>query len=153
MNCPRCQGSNYIKYGIVNNRQRYRCKSCSYNYTVLERGRARELKKMALLLYLEGFGFKFIERMLGVSNVTVMGWIKRYGRNLEHLRSNKDIDVVKVDNFNNYIASKTIILGYGLLFSDIKSGTASTFFLQGTQKEDLDKKEDESLPELHKIGR
>ena len=33
MYCPRCQANQYIKYGLVNNVQRYKCKNCQYQWT------------------------------------------------------------------------------------------------------------------------
>ena len=37
------------------------------------------MKKLALQLYLVGFGFRSIGRVLGVSNVTVLNWIRAFG--------------------------------------------------------------------------
>jgi len=34
MNCPKCKNIEYVKAGFAGGRQRYKCKSCSYYYTV-----------------------------------------------------------------------------------------------------------------------
>ena len=63
MNCPKCSGEEYIKSGFVNGRQRYKCKSCKFSYTVLLKRTAKilEQKRFALALYLEGLGFNELD--------------------------------------------------------------------------------------------
>lgn len=63
----------------MNGKQRYRCKSCGFNYTTGFRGKPIELRQRALQLYLDGLGFRAIGRILGVSNVTVLNWVRAYG--------------------------------------------------------------------------
>lgn len=113
MDCPRCNSANHVKHGIVNNKQRYLCKNCQYHYTVRERGKPKELKRMALLLYLEGLGFRSIERILKVSNVTVLNWVRRFGEELESLISDNRLEVLEMDEMHTYIGSKKTIAGYG----------------------------------------
>jgi hypothetical protein len=78
--CPRCQSINYVKSGIINNRQRYKCLACSYHYTVGKLGKRIEgyYVVKALQLYLEGLSYREIERILGISHVTVLNWVKQY---------------------------------------------------------------------------
>ena len=40
-----------------------------------------KLKRDALILYVEGLGFRSIGRFLNVSHVTVFNWIKNFGEN------------------------------------------------------------------------
>ncbi len=129
MNCPKCQSTNNVKNGIVGNRQRYRCKNCYYNYTVSKRGKSKEIKKMALFLYLEGLGFRSIGRFLGVSQVSVMNWIKHFGIELEELKSDNKLEVVEMDEMHSYIGSKKTIVGYGLLLTDLKNDLSSAFLV------------------------
>ena len=63
----------------MNGKQRYRCKSCGFNYTTGFRGKPIELRQRALQLYLDGLGFRAIGRIVGVSNVTVLNWVRAYG--------------------------------------------------------------------------
>ncbi|MGF1532393.1 MAG: helix-turn-helix domain-containing protein [Bernardetiaceae bacterium] len=78
--CPRCQSTSVIKSGFANNRQRYRCKSCNYFFTVLKEGKKIDNYYVvkALQLYLEGLSFREIERLLGVSHVSVSNWVRQY---------------------------------------------------------------------------
>jgi transposase-like protein len=77
--CNRCGGTESHKNGMMNGKQRYRCKSCGYNFTTGFRGKPIELRQKAVKLYLEGMGFRAIGRMLDVSNVTVLNWVRAEG--------------------------------------------------------------------------
>ncbi len=37
--CPNCNSNTHIKSGIINNRQRYKCKICNYYFTVNKLGK------------------------------------------------------------------------------------------------------------------
>lgn len=78
--CPQCQSSAIVKSGIINDRQRYKCKSCSYNFTVNKLGKQIDQYYVtkALQLYLEGLTYREIERIIGVSHVSVMNWVRKY---------------------------------------------------------------------------
>jgi len=121
MDCPKCQSKNNVKNGIAGNRQRYRGKNCFYNYTFPQRGKPKEMKKMALRLYLEGLGLRSIGRLLSVSHVSVMNWIKNFGEKLEELESDNQLEVVEMDEMHTYIGAKKTIVGYGLLLTDLEN--------------------------------
>ena len=76
MDCTRCKSSNKVKRGVINGRQRYTCKDCGYNYTVVQKSTSKpdSIKRKALQLYLEGLGFRSIGRILQVSHVSVYNW-------------------------------------------------------------------------------
>ncbi|MEM1002945.1 MAG: helix-turn-helix domain-containing protein, partial [Bacteroidota bacterium] len=78
--CPNCGSDQYIKSGIVNNRQRYKCKSCGYYFSVNKIGKKIDdyYVNKALQLYLEGLTYREIERILGISHVSIMNWVKKY---------------------------------------------------------------------------
>ncbi len=78
--CPRCDHENTVKGGVINNRQRYKCKNCNYFFTVSKLGKRIDnyLVVKALQLYIEGVSYREIERLLGVSHVSVMNWVKKY---------------------------------------------------------------------------
>lgn len=89
MNCPKCNCNFYIKNGIINGMQRFRCKCCGHNYTVEKKSSSIDTykKRIALILYLEGMNVTTIAQKLEVSHVSVIKWIRKYGNNLEHLRA------------------------------------------------------------------
>ena len=43
--CPNCGSTSYTKAGIVNGRQRFKCKSCGYYFTVGKLG-----KKLTIIM-------------------------------------------------------------------------------------------------------
>jgi len=79
-NCPNCLSNKYIKSGIIKNKQRYKCKSCGYFFTVNKIGKKIDdyYVNKALQLYLEGLSYREIERILGISHVSIMNWVKKY---------------------------------------------------------------------------
>ncbi|UOR07127.1 helix-turn-helix domain-containing protein [Hymenobacter aerilatus] len=79
--CPKCNSPEATKSGVIDGRQRFKCKQCGYHYTVAKVG--KEINSYyvikALQLYIEGVSYREIERLLGVSHVSVMNWVKKYG--------------------------------------------------------------------------
>lgn len=78
--CPNCGGEESTKSGIVKGRQRYRCKNCKYHFTVSRLGKKIDdyYVTKALQLYLEGLSYREIERILGVSHVSVINWVRQH---------------------------------------------------------------------------
>ncbi|MCB2410159.1 IS1/IS1595 family N-terminal zinc-binding domain-containing protein [Hymenobacter lucidus] len=78
--CPKCSSKDAAKSGVVGGRQRYKCKHCGYHFSVAKIGREVNTYYVvkALQLYLEGVSYREIERLLGVSHVSVMNWVKKY---------------------------------------------------------------------------
>jgi hypothetical protein len=78
--CPNCNSESYIKSGVIKDRQRYKCKDCGYFFTVNKLGKKIDdyYVNKALQLYLEGLTYREIERILGVSHVSIMNWVKKY---------------------------------------------------------------------------
>ncbi|SHJ47684.1 Helix-turn-helix domain-containing protein [Hymenobacter daecheongensis DSM 21074] len=79
--CPKCESVEATKSGIVGGRQRYKCRNCGYHFSVAKLGREVNTYYVvkALQLYVEGVSYREIERLLGVSHVSVMNWVKKYG--------------------------------------------------------------------------
>ncbi|MBL7702333.1 MAG: IS1 family transposase [Ferruginibacter sp.] len=78
--CPKCNSQELIKSGVVKGRQRYRCKPCGFSFTVLKEGKSIDPYYVikALQLYIEGVTYREIERILGISHVSVMNWVKKF---------------------------------------------------------------------------
>lgn len=133
-NCPKCKSTNIRKDGIVKEKQRYLCKNCKYHFTVEHRGKGEDIKRNALILYLEGLGFRSIGRFLDVSHVAVYNWIKSYGEKLEGLRSDDEIEVVEIDEMHTYIGSKKTTVGFGSLLIEMgKNSSIARLALGGRQ--------------------
>jgi transposase len=140
MNCPRCKSSNHKKNGIVDGRQRYICHGCGYNYSVEIKSTASSasVKRQALQLYLEGLGFRSIGRFLGVSHVSVQKWIKKFGQELEELKSENKISIVELDEMHTYIGNKKNIAGSGLLLIELEKSSSTALLAAGERKPDND---------------
>lgn len=78
MKCPRCTFIRSVKDGIVKGRQRYKCKRCNYRYTVeeIKKGIPSHIKRVAIVLALEGYPLQKIGQELGVSHTAVANWLQ-----------------------------------------------------------------------------
>jgi len=126
------------RYGIINTIQRYKCKECNYNYTVKRRSYdyPSSVKKKALQLYLEGLGFRSIGRILDVSNVSVLNWIRSFGNEVASLQpASKEIKFVEVDEMYSYIGDKKTTVGYGLLLIDLAKDSSISLLATEAQKQ------------------
>jgi transposase-like protein len=101
---------NIVKSGLVNDKQRYYCKDCKYYFTVNKIGKQVDnyFVIKALQLYLEGLSYREIERIIGVSHVSISSWVKKYNikkpaqtkfnSNYKILKKNELIDFLQQDN-------------------------------------------------------
>lgn len=119
--CPRCDSDDRVKSGFDKGRQRYKCKGCSFHYTVTHKSDVRPLatRKLALQMYLEGLGFRAIGRILKVSNVTVLNWVKAFGAQAAEIQSEQEVEVMELDELHSYVGNKKTTAGYGLLLIDM----------------------------------
>ncbi|KAA6303913.1 hypothetical protein EZS27_044444, partial [termite gut metagenome] len=64
-------------------------------------------------------------RYLGVSNVTVLKWIRSFGEEVKSLQvDTKEIEVVELDEMHGCAGSKKTTFGYGLLPVDLASDSS-----------------------------
>ncbi|MBL0357524.1 MAG: IS1 family transposase [Chitinophagaceae bacterium] len=112
--CPKCKSEEIAKSGVVKGRQRFRCKHCNYFFTVMKEGKNIDAYYVikALQLYIEGVTLREIERILGISHVSVMNWVKKYNikapENHEYRPTYKVLNHTElVDFFSNKDALKS----------------------------------------------
>lgn len=120
--CPNCNSDNHIKSGIVNNRQRYKCKSCGYYFTVNKLGKKIDdyYVNKALQLYLEGLTYREIERILGISHVSIMNWVKKY--NIKRPFNSSYHPTYKIFNaseLSNYFQDTQNLSGAGVVITEL----------------------------------
>ncbi len=85
MECPRCKSTKNKKNGKSNNnKQRYKCKACKYEFTVSIRGISAKIKRKAVRLFVNGHGVRAIGRLLEVSHVSVIEWVRISGEERKH---------------------------------------------------------------------
>jgi len=119
--CKFCEGEQLLKAGSIRGIMRYRCVSC--NKTQIDRDNrvkyTEREKRFALKLYLEGNGFRRIERILTdffdkrFRNQTIMFWIKSYGKEIEERQKNikrtiGDIDILEMDELHTFVKKRGI---------------------------------------------
>ena len=120
--CPNCSSDRYIKSGIVNDRQRYKCKKCHYYFSVNKIGKQIDdyYVNKALQLYLEGLSYREIERVLGISHVSVMNWVKKY--NIKRpLKENyhPSYKILSAAELADYFQNAKNLVGAGLVVTEL----------------------------------
>jgi len=121
MDCPKCKSGHHIKDGIILGRQRYKCKSCHYHYTVTRKSdvKTSDIRRLALEMYLEGLGFRSIGRILKISYGTVYAWVKRWNAQTSFPHRETAAQSVSLEEMLAYIESKKSVNQHGLLLIDL----------------------------------
>lgn len=127
MQCKKCKSKNYVKAGFVREKQRYKCKKCGCHFTNTTQGVSIEKKRLAVQLYLEGVGFRGIGRIIKVSNVAVMKWMKNLANTIENINKNEnpirepegEIKIMELDEMWHFIGKKKEKPGSGWLLIEI----------------------------------
>lgn len=120
--CPRCDAQNAVKSGVVNDRQRYKCKSCNYYFTVSKVGKSIDNYYVikALQLYIEGVSYREIERILGVSHVSVMNWVRKYQIKVpKNTAYRPTYKVLTHSELTEFLADQTNTMGSGMLITEL----------------------------------
>lgn len=103
-----------VKNGKVQGKQRYKCKSCSLQFTRLTpRGRPAQEKAMAVTLYTLGLSIRAIARLIGVSPTAVLKWIKTFAKTHYEKPAPGDAIIVELDEMWHYLRSKKTSYGSG----------------------------------------
>lgn len=120
--CPKCADSSVKKAGFIREKQRYFCPNCAYHFTVAKEGRAVDPYYVikALQLYLEGVSYREIERILGVSHVSVMQWVRKHGIQRPHAPFYRpNYRIMNHEELANTIANRAEILGHGFMITEV----------------------------------
>lgn len=120
--CPNCANNEIIKSGIIKNRQRYKCKSCGYNFTVTKQGKRIDdyYVNKALQLYIEGLSYREIERILGISHVSVMNWVRRYRiKRPLNQKYHPTYKILTKEELSKFFSSPENVKGAGVLVTEL----------------------------------
>jgi transposase-like protein len=120
--CPNCGSEKYIKSGIVNNRQRYKCKSCGYYFSVNKIGKKIDdyYVNKALQLYLEGLTYREIERILGISHVSIMNWVKKFNiRRPYNSNYHPTYKILNSEELSKYFTDSSNLSGAGTIVTEL----------------------------------
>lgn len=77
MNCPACDGSDFMKRGLKSGYQRYQCRGCGRHCTDRPPRFSAQTKARAVDMYLNNVGIRKIARFVGASPAGVLRWIRK----------------------------------------------------------------------------
>ncbi len=121
-NCPNCKSTEFIKSGVVKNRQRYKCKACGYFFTVNKHGKEIDeyYVNKALQLYLEGLSYREIERVLGVSHVSIMNWVRKYNlKRPKNLNYHPSYKILNARELTVFFSNPQNLAGAGVIVNEL----------------------------------
>ena len=119
--CPKFENSEIIKSVIVKEKKRYFYRNSKYYFTVNKIGKKIDdyYVTKALQLYLEGLSLREIERILGISHVTISSWIKEYNiKKPPHSDFHATYRVFKQIELAEYIRNEENLKGSGLIITE-----------------------------------
>ena len=120
--CPNCSSNEYVKSGIVRERQRYKCKKCGYYFTVNKMGKQIDsyYVNKALQLYLEGLSYREIERILGVSHVSIINWVKKYNIKRPYsFEYHSTYKILNAKELASYFSESKNLTGAGVIVTEL----------------------------------
>jgi len=120
--CPRCDAYQVVKSGIVQQRQRFKCKKCNYYFTVSKVGKQIDNYYVikALQLHIEGVSYREIERLLGVSHVSVINWVKKYQiKAPENREYRPTYQILNHRELVQYFSSADNLRGAGMIVTEV----------------------------------
>ncbi|MFD1553435.1 hypothetical protein DNU06_07125 [Putridiphycobacter roseus] len=121
-NCPNCNATKFIKSGVIKGRQRYKCKICNYYFTVGKLGKQIDdyYVNKALQLYLEGLTYREIERILGVSHVSILNWVKKYKiKRPINSKYHPTYKILNAEELGKYFTDSKNIKGSGVIVTEL----------------------------------
>ena len=117
MKCPECKSSHVNKNGHKKGKHNYFCVDCGRQFIECyqpHKGDSQEVKQECLKMYVNGMGFRAIERIKGVHHTTIINWVKQVGKLLPEAYEPDTIpDVGELDELETFIGSKKTKSGCG----------------------------------------
>ena len=117
MECPECKSEHIRKNGMRRGKQNHVCVNCGRQFVENPRnyrGYSDEIRRTCLKMYLNGMGFRAIERVTGVHHTTIINWVKQVGNLLPDAYSPEVIpEVGELDELETFIGSKKTRFGSG----------------------------------------
>ena len=122
--CPKCKYAEVVKNGKHLGRQRYRCKSCAFQFTrTTARGRPASEKATAVLLYTLGLSLNCIARIFKVTTPAVLRWVRLFAEKTYEKPEPAEAVIVELDEMWHYLGSKKTSCGSGKLIVAVPVGS------------------------------
>lgn len=107
MTCKKCESHQLVKSGFVAGAQRYKCKSCGYQFVPTRtRNRSTREKETAVLLYVQGLSMNAIAKLFKVSSNTIMLWVRAAGQAQDKPPPDSNEIIVELDEMWHFLTSK-----------------------------------------------
>lgn len=117
MQCPECTSSHIRRNGKKRGKQNHICVNCGRQFIgqyELPKGYSDEFKRECLKMYVNGVGFRAIERVKGVHHTTVIDWVTQVGQRLPDAYDPETIpEVGELDELETFVGSKKTSSGCG----------------------------------------
>jgi transposase-like protein len=115
--CPECQSNHINKNGQKRGKQNHICIDCGRQFIdcyEAQQGYSEEVKRECLIMYVNGMGFRAIERIKGVHHTSIMNWVKQVGELLPNAYAPETIPLVgELDELETFVGSKKTKFGSG----------------------------------------
>jgi len=109
MQCPECGSTHIRKNGYRRGKQNHICVACSRQFLqhYTPNGYCDEMKRLCLKMYVNGMGFRGIERVTGVHHTTVITWVRQVGKCLPDAYDPETVpEVGELDELQTFVGSK-----------------------------------------------
>ncbi len=91
----------------------YQCTECGRQFveSYSTKGYSTEIKKHCLTLYVNGNGFRAIERTTGVNHNTVIRWVRKTASTIPNAPEVSEIpEIAEIDELQTFVAKKKQIV-------------------------------------------
>lgn len=128
--CKFCDSISVVKRGFARDKQRYLCKTCKKHFVEGDRRvvYSEEQKLRVIKYYLNGTGFRGIERVEGISHSLIIYWVKKIAQKIKCKLDNtpisedmKTIEILEVDELFTYCKKKGIKAMFGLQLTETET--------------------------------
>ena len=113
--CPECKSTHVNKNGRKRGKQNHICIDCGRQFIdsyEAQQGYSEEVKRECLTMYVNGMGFRAIERVKGVHHTSIINWVKQVGELLPNAYGPETIPLVgELDQLETFVGSKKQNLG------------------------------------------
>lgn len=109
MKCPSCESTQISKNGRRRGKQALICKYCYRQFleSYSPREYSDDAKEICLRIYVNGMGFRAIERVTGVNHNTIINWVKLAATLLPDAPEYEQIpEIAQVDELQTFVGSK-----------------------------------------------
>jgi len=126
MQCPDCGSSHIRKNGKNKGKQNHICVNCGRQFIDHynpPKGYSQEVKRECLRMYVNGSGFRAIERVKSVHHTTVIYWVKQVGHLLpDAYAPETQPQVAELDELETFVGSKKTKSGCGQRSTTLEPG-------------------------------